>query len=253
MIEFSQIILTIVSIIAGILGSLLGLGGGFIIAPALSFMSLTPYQIASTSLFSVLSTSASSTILYAKQRRIDYKEGVRFALIAIPGSILGAYISKMVSLQEFRIYFAIILIIGAIYIIKRYTINNNKYKHGLIILVYIGSFFAGLISSLFGIGGGIIYMPLLIGVLAMSVKSSTATSQFILLLSSIAGLVTHVYLAHPDYTLAIILIIGTFIGAQVGAYISRVIKEESLRRLVSIAIIAIAIRMLIEVLINPSV
>ena len=251
MIEFSQIILLIVSMIAGILGSLLGLGGGFIIVPALSFMSLNPHQIASTSLFSVLSTSSSSTIFYAKEGRINYKEGIKLAIIAIPGSIIGAYVSESISIQEFRVYFALILIIGALYIIKKRNIHA-KYKNGILFLVYIGSFFAGFISSLFGIGGGIIYMPLLIGVLAISAKSSTATSQFILLLSSITGLITHAYLAHPDYVLAIILIIGTFIGAQIGAYLSRKINEELLRRLVSIAIMAIAIRMIVEVLINPS-
>ncbi|RMF29895.1 MAG: sulfite exporter TauE/SafE family protein [Candidatus Nitrosothermus koennekii] len=248
--ELITIILAIVSLIAGLLGSLLGLGGGFIIVPALSFMNITPNQIASTSLFSVLSTSSSSTIAYAKQKRIDYRLGLRFAIFAIPGSILGAYTSSLISLESFKLYFAIILIGTSIYMLKRRGITKSN--KNLIILAYLASFFAGFISSLFGIGGGVIYMPLMIGLLAMPAKISTATSQFILLISSISGLITHAYLGHPDYILAIVLIIGTFLGAQIGAKISLKIKERLLRDLVALALIAIAIRMIISVF-NPSV
>jgi hypothetical protein len=243
--ELIAIILTVVSLIAGILGSLLGLGGGFIIVPALSFMNIAPNQIASTSLFSVLATSSSSTIAYAKQKRIDYRLGIKFSIFAIPGSILGAYISDLISVESFKLYFAIILITTSIYMLIRKDIRKNN--KNLIFLAYMASFFAGFISSLFGIGGGVIYMPLMIGLLAMPAKISTATSQFILLISSISGLITHVYLGHPDYLLAVILIIGTFIGAQIGARISIKIKERLLKSLVSIALIVIAIRMILSI------
>ncbi len=235
----------VISIIAGILGSLLGLGGGFIIVPALSFMNIAPNQIASTSLFSVLSTSSSSTIAYAKQKRIDYRLGIKLSIFAIPGSILGAYTSDLISLESFKLYFAIILIGTSIYmLIKRDTRESKK---NFIFLAYLASFFAGFISSLFGIGGGVIYMPLMIGLLAMPAKISTATSQFILLISSISGLITHAYLGHPDYIIAIILIIGTFAGAQIGARVSIKIKERLLRTLVALALIAIAVRMILSI------
>lgn len=237
-----EAILALVSIVAGLLGSLLGLGGGFVIVPALSFLNIPPSQIASTSLFAVLSTSSSSTIEYAKQKRIDYRLGIRFAILAIPGSILGAYTSSLISLESFRLYFGIILIVTSVYMLKRHDLRFRR----LMPLAYLASFFAGFISSLFGIGGGVIYMPVMIGLLGMPAKVSTATSQFILLISSISGLVTHAYLGHPDYLLAVILAVGTFAGAQIGARISLRISEKSLKVLVSLALLAIALRMIIS-------
>ena len=245
--EYAIAILATISLVAGLLGSLLGLGGGFIIVPALSFFNIPPSQIASTSLFSVLSTSASSSIAYAKQGRIDYSLAIRLAILAIPGSILGAYVSGFIESNEFRIYFAIILLATSLYMFKRNSIARRDINSNLVMVIaYLASFLAGFISSLFGIGGGVIYMPLMIGLLAIKAKQATATSQFILFISSISGLLTHSYLGHPDYILALILIVGTFIGAQIGARISLLIREKLLRVMVSIALIIIAIKLVID-------
>ncbi|MEM4275709.1 MAG: sulfite exporter TauE/SafE family protein [Candidatus Nitrosocaldaceae archaeon] len=241
-----EIILVIVSIVAGLLGSLLGLGGGFIIVPVLSFMNISPSQIASTSLFSVLSTSSSSSIAYAKQKRIDYGLALRLSIFAIPGSILGAYLSNLISLDEFKLYFAFILLGTSVYMMY----GIHKPRRILMILAYPASFFAGVLSSLFGIGGGVVYMPLMIGLLSLSTKTSSATTQFILFLSSLTGILTHVYFSDPDYLLASILVIGTFTGAQIGARISLTIREEILKKMVSIALIVIAMRMIISVLLE---
>ncbi len=240
-----EAILVPLSLIAGILGSLLGLGGGFIIVPALAYMNFSASQIASTSLFSVLSTSSSSTIAYAKQGRIDYSLGIRLAMLAIPGSIVGAYLSSLMPLASFKAYFGLILIGTSLYILKRDVIKNNM-KSDMMAIAYSASFFAGLISSLFGIGGGVVYMPLMIGLLSIPARVSTATSQFILLISSTSGLITHAYLAHPDYISAFILLVGTFAGAQIGARISLSIRESILRKMVSVALILIAIHMLVS-------
>ncbi|HEX2471862.1 MAG TPA: sulfite exporter TauE/SafE family protein, partial [Nitrososphaera sp.] len=84
------IILAAVGLAAGTLGSMLGVGGGIIMVPALTFLNLSPTQAASTSLIAVMSTSVSSTIEYARQKRIDYALGLAMAACAIPGGVLGA-------------------------------------------------------------------------------------------------------------------------------------------------------------------
>lgn len=86
--------LIIVGLSAGTLGSMLGVGGGIIMVPALTFLNLPPTQAASTSLIAVMSTSISSTIEYSRQRRIDYALGLEMAACAIPGGVLGAILSE---------------------------------------------------------------------------------------------------------------------------------------------------------------
>src|SRR5215210_543900 len=84
------VILIAVGIAAGTLGSMLGVGGGIIMVPALTFLNVPPTQAASTSLIAVTSTSISSTIEYSRQKRIDYRLSLEMAACAIPGAVLGA-------------------------------------------------------------------------------------------------------------------------------------------------------------------
>ncbi|MDC8453797.1 MAG: sulfite exporter TauE/SafE family protein, partial [Candidatus Nitrosotalea sp.] len=83
--------------VAGILGSMIGLGGGFIVVPVLTFFGFAPTLAASDSLFAAFSNSVASTASYARQKRIVYSLGIKLALMSIPGTIIGAYISDGVS------------------------------------------------------------------------------------------------------------------------------------------------------------
>ena len=102
------IFLFLVGLGAGTVGSIIGIGGGIIIKPALTLMGFAPAQIASTSLIAVTSTSASSTIAYSRQRKIDYRTGLKMVIFSIPGSIIGAFISTDISLEFFKLSFAIL-------------------------------------------------------------------------------------------------------------------------------------------------
>ncbi|HLE34463.1 MAG TPA: sulfite exporter TauE/SafE family protein [Nitrososphaerales archaeon] len=244
------LILIAVSFGAGTLGALLGLGGGFIIVPALTFMSFNPSQIASTSLFAVFSTSASSTLAYARQKRIDYSLGIRFALIAIPGAIIGAYISDFITMQSFKLYFALVLIGTSVYIFRKSELakeHKGTRSSAVMALCYVASFFAGILAGLFGIGGGVIFVPLMVVLLGMSMHVSAPTSQFIFLISSVAGLASHVVLGHPDYLVALVLVAGAFAGAQLGAKISLHVKEKLLQKLLSISLLAVAAKFIVDV------
>jgi len=102
--------------VAGILGSIIGLGGGIIIVPVLTFMGFSPTLAVSNSLFAVFSNSVASTTMYARQKRIELSLGWKLGLMAVPGTILGAFVSSEISPDIFKILFALILISSASYI-----------------------------------------------------------------------------------------------------------------------------------------
>ena len=235
---------------AGAVGSMTGVGGGLLMTPALTFMGFTPAHAASTSLIAVSSTSASSTIEYSKQKRIDYAVGLKMAALSIPGAIIGALLSNEISIENFKAYFAIILIVTGIYITYKNSIIKEKSEElksaPFDFLFYPGSFAAGVISSLFGIGGGIIFVPLMILVLRMAMLRAGPTSQLTLLISSIAGVSTHVILGHPDYIHGAYLAIGAFVGGQIGARLSRHVEESILQKLLSIILVGAAIKLLFD-------
>ena len=250
----SVVILIAVGLAAGTLGSMLGVGGGLIMVPALTFLNVPPTQASSTSLIAVTSTSISSTIEYSRQKRIDYRLSLEMAACAIPGGVLGAILSDYLPEESFKMYFGILLILTGVYILYRNLILTQdvvkKRPVALRALVFVAAFCAGVISSLFGVGGGIIFVPAMVIMLGSTMHRAAATSQLTLLMTSISGVFTHSFLGHPDYLQAVALSAGAFVGAQIGARISRMAKEMLLQRLLGLMLVAVAITFILDSLIS---
>ena len=242
----------VIGIAAGIVGSLLGLGGGIIISPILTLTGSLPSQVASTSLLAVASTGASSTLSYSIKKKIRYSIGIKIAAFAVPFSVIGALVSSSLNPDEFKLYFAILLISTSLYLLVRKPINENRRNQenrGRLIsntLLYGGSSAAGLISSLFGIGGGIIFVPILVIIYKLKMINASPTAQFILLISTITGLLTHIILEHPEYSYGIALALGAFLGAQLGSRTIHLISDNILSKILSFSLIIIAINFVID-------
>jgi hypothetical protein len=199
-------------------------------------------------LFAIFSNSVGATAAYAKQKRVEFSLGWKLGLMAVPGTILGAFISSEMSSEIFKILFALILISSASYIFLKRKIEEKPVDISRLLLVFSAgaSFFAGIISSLFGIGGGLIFVPLMVVALGISMKRAAPTSQFILMFASFSGLIVHSMLGHPDYYQALLLSIGAFAGGILGARLSLEIKENKLKIIVVIVLIAAAIKLIID-------
>jgi uncharacterized membrane protein YfcA len=237
---------------SGIVGSMLGVGGGIIISPSLTMLGFYPTQVASTSLIAVSFTSISSTLAYTRQHRIEFALGIKMASLAVPGAIFGAILSSYISLEYFKGYFAVLLCLAGIYISLRHRIprtdNNHIRKTVRTLTLYIGSVAAGLVSSLFGIGGGVIFVPLMLIILGLSMTRAGPTSQLVLMITSLVGVFTHITLGHPQYTAAVSLSAGAFLGAQIGAKLSNRVNENILVKILSIFLIIVSTKLVIEVL-----
>jgi len=233
---------------AGLLGSMIGLGGGIIVVPVLTFLGFPPTAAASNSLFAALSNAIASTISYSKQKRIEYPLGLKLGLLTIPGTVLGAIISTDVAPDMFKILFGFVLIASAAYIFLRKKIETKEKRISKQMMIFVigASFFAGVISSFFGIGGGIIFVPLMVVGMGMAMKKAAPTSQMILLFASLSGVIVHSLLGHPDFLQAGLLAIGSFIGGLVGARLSIDIKERYLQILVSAVIIIAAAKLFFD-------
>ena len=233
---------------AGILGSMIGLGGGVIVVPVLTFLGFSPTAAASNSLFAALSNAVASTISYSKQKRIEYSIGWKLGLLSVPGTILGAIISTDAAPHIFKVLFGLVLVSSAVYIFLRGRIKSGDTKLSPLMVVFAvgASFFAGIISSFFGIGGGIIFVPLMVVGMGMAMKRAAPTSQMILLFASLSGVITHSLLGHPDFLQAGFLAIGSFIGGLVGAKLSIQIKERYLQILVSVVLLIAAVKLFFD-------
>ena len=251
----------LLAIIASLMGSMVGIGGGIVISPFLSYLDYIPSQISSTSLMGVLSTSISSSISYYKKKLISNKIGIVISFSSIPGAYIGVFISKIFSLSEFKLYFAFILISTSLYLILKSRIKNyklssldidfdrrkwyNVHSIKLFLLVTL-CLFAGILSSSFGIGGGIIFVPALIILLGFNMNQAAATSQFALFFTSLSGLLLYIYYGYPNYPMGFSISIGSLIGGTLGSNLSSKISSNSLKKIFSIILIIISIKLLYD-------
>jgi hypothetical protein len=249
-----------VSLFAGLIGSLVGVGGGIINGPYLSFLNYYPSQISATSLIAVFSTSLSSPIQYLQKALIQKKIGVILATFSIPGTIIGVHISNNFSMEQFRFLLGIILLGTAIYLLvrqKAYTNDNSKFnsdsklghlslRNIRIIFLVTLSFMAGIISSSFGVGGGIIFVPSLIMLLNFSVKTSTATSQFVLIFTSFSGLILFVMQGTPDYQMGIVLSVGGIIGGTIGSQLSMRVNSSFILNIFTALLVIVSLKLIYD-------
>jgi len=247
---FENLWLIPLGFVAGVVGSIIGLGGGIIVVPVLTILGFSHPIASSSSLFAAFSNSIASSVSYAKQKRIEYKLGLKLGLMSIPGTILGAFVSSEASPSTFKILFGIVMIASCLYLFLKRSMESksaNMTKKMLVISSGI-SFFAGILSSFFGIGGGIIFVPLMILGIGISVKHATATSQLILMFSSASGMIAHSILGHADFSYALLLGVGAFVGGLVGARLSVDLKENSIKIMICVAMLAAAAKLFIDAL-----
>ena len=267
MVEYTILLLT--GFTAGMIGTIIGAGGGFLVVPYLLLaQNFSPQLAVGTSLTMVFFNALSGTYAYAKLKRIDYSTAWKFALATIPGSIVGAYAANFWGGQIFRLIFGLFIILVALQIlyrsfIKRETAMTQDYNsqsqtsktitdsfgntHSIKYNPWLGvisSFGVGFLASMLGIGGGVIHVPLMIYALGFPVHIATATSQLILTISSLIGSASHFYLGNVQIKTALFLALGAIIGAQLGAKLSSRLKEELIVRLLTLALIFLASRLL---------
>ena len=261
-------------LIVGTYGTMVGAGGGFLIVPVLLLVwHLPPALAAGTSLSVVFLNATAGSFSYARQGRIDYRSGILLALPTLPGSVAGAFVAERVSGRAFDIAFATLLLAVAALLLwkpvgraegghthavdpnagwwemSRVVIDKSghefRYQYNLIWGLVI-SFFVGFLSSILGIGGGIIHVPALIHLLGFPTHLAAATSHFILAISSLVGAGTHVSLGNVLFVPAALMGIGVIVGAQMGAAIARKAKGAVTVRLLSIALVVVAARLLLR-------
>ena len=246
-------------VVAGSYGTLIGAGGGFILAPALLLIypGEAPETLTVISLSVVFFNSLSGTLAYLSSGRIDFKSGVIFALATMPGAVAGALTTAAISRARFNLLFGILLIVVAAFLTmspSRTTAaamaqSGRDAKRQLnlktmIIGAGVSTCF-GFISSFLGIGGGFLYVPALVYVLKFSVHIATATSLFVLTLTSLAGSITHFAAGLFDHGFrqALGLSIGAMVGAQIAARVSQRIHGDWIMRSLAIALAVVGLRL----------
>ncbi|MCL2883972.1 MAG: sulfite exporter TauE/SafE family protein [Oscillospiraceae bacterium] len=269
-------ILTIIGYLAlgfavGTFGTLVGAGGGFLLTPVLLllFPDMSPSAVTAVSMTTVLFNSASGSAAYARLKRIDFKTGLLFAVTVLPGTLIGTWLTTLVSRDLFNTIFgAFMLVFAAVIIIKsRMGDRSAPYGHpgrlrarrrltasdGIeaafsfhLPLGILISFGVGFLSGFLGIGGGIVHVPALV-FLGFPAHFATATSHFVLACSSLSSFILHLAQGalSGHMVMAFVIAAGAVGGAQLGAHLSQKVKGSWIMILLAAALVLAGVRILV--------
>lgn len=269
------VLLGLLGFAVGAFGTLVGAGGGFILVPILLLLypDRPPEVITAMSLFVVMGNATSGTLAYARQRRIDVRSGVAFAVATLPGAVAGAIVVKMIDRTTFNLVFAAVLAaIGVYLLLPRPVISIREPLRGrgvvqrhltdrtgtTFIYAYrrwqglVISAGVGFVSSLLGIGGGIVHVPVMAIVLRFPVHIATATSHMVLALMALEATLVHFLDGtlkwDQTFAQAAVMAVGAVAGAQLGARLSSRIHGAHILRALGGALLLVAARLALTAL-----
>jgi uncharacterized membrane protein YfcA len=263
-------------LIAGLFGSLLGLGGGVLIIPLLTLVFGVPMKEAiGTSLICVIATSSGAASLYVRKHFANIRLAMTLELATTTGAIVGGLIAGLIKPEVLTILFSVLLFYIALSMIRKRPVEDpalrqaqggerrrttkggeenlegnssapGDYQITNFPLGMGASFFAGNISGLLGVGGGAIKVPAMYLMMGVPLRIAVATSNFMIGVTATAGAFVYYARGEVDLLVTGATMIGVFLGATVGSRILHLIKMEYLKKAFIIVLLYLSAEMLFK-------
>jgi uncharacterized protein len=268
--EFT-ILIAIGSLVAGLLGSLTGLGGGVVIVPLLTLAFGVDIRYAiGASLVSVIATSSGAAAAYLKEGYSNIRVGMFLEVATTMGALTGAYLAVSTPTSAIAIIFGVVLLYSAYMANKppkdpapdeppdRYatllkmdgsypTARGEKSYHVRNVPTGFGlMYIAGVLSGLLGIGSGAVKVLAMDQAMRIPFKVSTTTSNFMIGVTAAASAGIYLHRGYIDPGIAMPVMLGVLAGALIGARILPHAKVRTLRMVFSVVIAALAVEMIFK-------
>ena len=262
-----------ISIGAGFLGSLLGLGGGLIVIPTLTLLLHVDIRLAiGASIISVIATSSGAAAAYVRDRLANLRLAMFLELGTTTGAITGAYLAGIVHPRWLFILFGVILGYSAIAMFRgRGSVDDDTEVGTLTRVLKLGAvyfddatgkeifyqpvrarlglvlmYIAGTVSGLLGIGSGALKVPAMDLAMELPIKVSTATSNFMIGVTAAASAGVYFSRGQIDPFIAGPVSVGVLVGAFLGSHTLGRIGSHSVRMTFVIVLLLVALQMLLK-------
>jgi uncharacterized membrane protein YfcA len=244
----------------GLVLGLTGGGGSILTVPILVYlMSINPVTATAYSLFIVGTTSTFGAIQNYRKNLVDIKNGFIFA---IP-SFIAVYLTRKYIVPEIpkviiespilitketflMLFFAVIMIFGALSVLKKKSQNTNSEEKRNLILIGIQTFTIGIIIGLVGAGGGFLIIPSLILFAKLPMRKAVGTSLFIIAMNSLVGFIGDVQNLEIDWMFLLTFSAISVVGIFLGMYLTKYTNESQLKKIFAYFVLLMAAIILLK-------
>jgi hypothetical protein len=236
--------------IVGISLGLTGGGGGILAVPMLVYgVGTEPHQALLVSLMAVGATALYGAIERIRRNEVDIRIGVLFALAGVFGAPLGARVAHLIPDKLLLILFSCLMVYVAVRMWMKgsnRTANSaephTQTAHPNVIMMGVLGFATGVLSGLFGIGGGFVIVPALVLVSGMPIHRAVATSLLVIPLVSVSGIAMHWWkLGELAVAVTLLFVVGGVVGMWIGTSIGRRLSAAKLQKTFAVLIVAVAV------------
>jgi len=270
----------------GFLSGMFGVGGGFLMTPLLIFYGVPPAVAVGTEASQIVASSVSGVLAHLRRKTVDFHMGGFLVAGGAAGAVVGIFIFRYfreIGQIEVFISIAYVVFLGAIgalmlmesirTLLRDPNVKRKRRKHrsaewmavmpfamrfrrsGLYISpippIVLG-FLVGVLAAIMGVGGGFIMVPAMLYILNMPTNVVVGTSLFqIIFVTAIATVLHAAANQTVDIVLAMMLLAGGVIGAQIGARAGRRLKGEQLRALLALIVLAVSARLFFDLALPP--
>ena len=270
----------------GFLSGLFGVGGGFLMTPLLIFIGISPAVAVATASNQIVAASASGVVAHMRRGNVDLKMGVVLTVGGFAGSTLGVWLFTLmrnIGQVDLLVQLSYIVFLGTIGVLmaiesaraiirrhagtaRRGKLHQHTWLHGLplkmrfrrsrlyisALLPLAAGFLVGILGAIMGVGGGFLIVPVMIYLLGMptSVVVGTSLFQIIFVMANVTFLQA-VNNHSVDIVLALLLLVGAVIGAQVGTKASGFLRGEQLRGLLALVVLGVCAKIAYDLVATP--
>lgn len=244
-----QVLYAALGVAASLLGSMAGLGGGFLMVPSLYYLGFPPPNAVAVSKFMVGVNSVVSSFRYYRRLRIPLKLYAVVAPPMIATAYIGAYLTVVIPRSHLTLIIAVILIAGSVRLFFKQRGGGEErrvWSATDYVVAFLGGGLAGLVAGLSGLGGGIVAVPVFLYILGLDPHTAVALSMMCIMPSAIASIVRHSIDGTIIWGAAIPAAVGALIGGWIGPHIALKTPRETLRKFIALLILAASLRMAVE-------
>ncbi|HIJ78627.1 MAG: sulfite exporter TauE/SafE family protein [Desulfobulbaceae bacterium] len=277
----------------GLLSGIFGVGGGFLMTPLLIMFGIPATVAAASDSNQIVGASTSGTLAHWRLGNVDVKMGVLLLIGGIVGGTVGVQVIKLLRAMgnaDFLISVTYVIMLGGVggymfweslqglkkttddapvvksapqkestyaRILNMLPLQSKFEKSGVTISMVLPLFFGtmvGVLAAIMGVGGGFIMVPVMVYLLRMPMHVVVGTSLFQILFTCVNVTIMQANSNHTvDFVLALLLLLGSTIGAQVGTKVSKKLKGDQLKILLASLVLLVCVKMLAGLLMTPDI